>query len=54
VKRSRGAGWEGTFSETAVTLTPDDAFLIHEVIDDLNAIPQLKLRLLGHRQNRPE
>ena len=40
-------------SETSgKTLTPDDAFLIHEVIDDLDAVPQLELCLLGHRQNR--
>jgi hypothetical protein len=28
--------------------TPDDAFLIEEIVDDFNAVPHLDLGLLGH------
>jgi hypothetical protein len=35
----------------AECLTPDDAFLIHQIVNDFDAVPQLQLRLLRHRQN---
>jgi hypothetical protein len=34
-------------------LTPNDTFLIHEVIDYFDAVAQLELRLLGHGKNGP-
>ena len=33
-------------TEEQIALTPDDSLLVHEVIDYLNAVTQLKLRLL--------
>ncbi len=49
--------WEtgcGRVNREAEALTPDHTFLVHEIVDDLDTIPQLELRLLGHGQHRPE
>jgi hypothetical protein len=44
-----GAG--GAAREQQDRLTPDDALLVHQVIDDFDAVTELKLRLLGHGEN---
>ncbi|MCC2639680.1 MAG: hypothetical protein K0S45_93 [Nitrospira sp.] len=48
-RTANGIGEEARTTQGVNMLTPDDAFLIHEVINDLDAVPQLQLRLFGHR-----
>jgi hypothetical protein len=31
--------WEGTLSGKTQALAPDNAFLVHEVVDDFDAVP---------------
>lgn len=35
-------------------LTPDDALLVQEIVDDFDAIAHLYLRLFGHGQHGPD
>jgi hypothetical protein len=41
-----GVGIEPRLSRGANPLAPDDSLLIHEIVDHLNAVTQLELRLL--------
>ena len=47
--KGRNRNGKGTFSGRTQALTPDDTFLVHEIVDDFDAVTQLKLCLLGHR-----
>jgi hypothetical protein len=54
--KARGTCQEGNvgqeFRKWGTRLSaPDYALLIEEVVDDLNAITHLYLRLFGHREN---